>query len=54
MQEHRDNIKIDPHNHNKCPLLHKEAKIAALSLGLGCRKCNILVITHAGTRALPV
>ena len=49
MQEHHDNDKIEPHNHNEYPLLYKEAELLTSVLGrfLECRKCNILVITWA-------
>ena len=47
MQERHDNDKIKPHNHNKYPLLYKEAELLTSILGrfLECQKWNILVIT---------
>ena len=49
MQERHDNNEIEPHNHNKYPLLYKEAEISMSSLGkfLECRKCYILLVTCA-------
>ena len=49
MQERHDNDKIEPHNHNECPLLYKEAELLMSVLGrfLECWRWNILVITWA-------
>ena len=33
MKERHDNDKIEPHNHNKYPLLYKEAEILRSTLG---------------------
>ena len=49
MQERHDNDEIESHNHNKYPLLYKEAEISTSSLGkfLECRRCYILLVTCA-------
>ena len=49
MQEHHDNNEIEPDNHNKYPLLYKEAEILTSGLGksLECWKRYILLVTCA-------
>ena len=55
MQERRDNDKIEPHNHNKYPLLYKEAEIlTSISFGQIFRVPEVEYISYnMGTRDFP-